>query len=549
MLLTQPIQQSRDGRVVSLVWFSEHEAPADDVALFTSAGREGVCVASRSIGWMGEDRHSDHHLGGGGLTRRYIWRHEADLGRLSEPWVGRCGTEIDGLWHLTDEVTVRPRPGEGEGLTALLASDHQLMPNTVPCLQIAGEVLGDDLGAIFFAGDLVNAPDRASEWFDTQAGTAFFASMQARTHYTGPDGQVWGGGALLQRAPLYTCAGNHEVTGRRDHADLTDRFRNTVPREVAEACCPPELTGRDRARWVEANSFTTRTYRAMFSLPEGPERGLIYAVTVGNIRLISLFVTRPWRPARAAADPAHRDMMSRYQESIAALGSMLDQGHGCFPFCSIADDSEQVRWLRAELASPERAAADYTVVMMHEGPHGLGENVDPPFCDPERVELRDDEGRLEGVRYEYHQDHDLRRLVLAPLFDEFGVDLVLSGHSHLWNRFTSRAGVHYLETSNLGNSYGAHHQTSGRTRFTPPLPWGVDNALAQGDPGGLEPQYPSEVTLRGTDGVAHPFVASNRRSAFSALDSRTGVVSSWLIDYRTPGGEVTLFDRFTLGRR
>ncbi len=33
---------------------------------------------------------------------------------------------------------------------------------------------------------------------------------------------------------------------------------------------------------------------------------------------------------------------------------------------------------------------------------------------------------------------------VVPLLEEAGVNLVYSGHSHLWNRFVSAAGVNYL---------------------------------------------------------------------------------------------------------
>jgi hypothetical protein len=41
------------------------------------------------------------------------------------------------------------------------------------------------------------------------------------------------------------------------------------------------------------------------------------------------------------------------------------------------------------------------------------------------------------------------------LLEQAGVDLVLYGHSHLWNRFVGPTGMHFLETSNVGNTYGA----------------------------------------------------------------------------------------------
>ena len=93
-----------------------------------------------------------------------------------------------------------------------------------------------------------------------------------------------------------------------------------------------------------------------------------------------------------------------------------------------------------------------------------------------------------------------------------GVHLVLTGHSHLWNRFVSDAGVHWLETSNVGNTYGADP--------------------ARGDPGGLTP--------------AAPPLASNDVTAFTLLDSAAGTVRSYRFDTRTPDLPATLFDEFRL---
>ena len=41
-----------------------------------------------------------------------------------------------------------------------------------------------------------------------------------------------------------------------------------------------------------------------------------------------------------------------------------------------------------------------------------------------------------------------------PLFEKYKVSLVHYGHDHIINHF-QRNGVHYLESSNIGNSYGS----------------------------------------------------------------------------------------------
>ena len=44
-------------------------------------------------------------------------------------------------------------------------------------LQKVVETIGK-IDAVFFAGDLVNIPERASEWFDDKRGGAFFPCLQ-----------------------------------------------------------------------------------------------------------------------------------------------------------------------------------------------------------------------------------------------------------------------------------------------------------------------------------------------------------------------------------
>ena len=98
-------------------------------------------------------------------------------------------------------------------------------------LQKVKETVGD-VDAVLVAGDLVNVPDRASEWFDNAEGAAFFPALQGRSHYAlTANGRTtrYRGGALIQTAPLFPAAGNHEVMGR---------FIPEVPlNEIGRASC------------------------------------------------------------------------------------------------------------------------------------------------------------------------------------------------------------------------------------------------------------------------------------------------------------------------
>jgi hypothetical protein len=131
----------------------------------------------------------------------------------------------------------------------------------------------------------------------------------------------------------------------------------------------------------------------------------------------------------------------------------------------------------------------------------------------------------------------------VPLLEESGVQLVFYGHSHLWNRFVSSSGTNYLETSNVGNSYGAA-ASGGKKREVP-----VENNedyVAIGDPNGLQPVEPTIAPIIGEDGNSLPYVASNDITVFSIFDTLTGIVSSYRFDTRIPESEVMKFDEFEL---
>jgi len=122
------------------------------------------------------------------------------------------------------------------------------------------------------------------------------------------------------------------------------------------------------------------------------------------------------------------------------------------------------------------------------------------------------------------------------------VHLVHNGHSHLWNRFRNDRGVNWLESSNVGNSYGAYDTTSGAVRNLPDDP----DHVRQGDPGGLAPVVPTIAPLTDSAGRPLPYVASNDITVFSVLDSAAGVVRSYRFDTREPDSPVVLFDELPL---
>ncbi|MFC7401398.1 S-layer homology domain-containing protein [Citricoccus sp. GCM10030269] len=592
VLLTDPFLQAPEQGQTNVVWFTELEgdqhwvltgdvydlspeqistsvkkAAASTDGVFQSQADNVQFTVTRAettqMSRTAEDAQSalsDAPAEEDGIVSRDVFRHEATVTGIEDagevPY--RVVSVLDGEPVLSDTFALEDAPTADEDINVLLTSDHQAKTNAPANLQAAENVMGD-IDAVFMAGDLVNVPDRASEWFDSENGLAFFRGLQGNAGFEAPNGQTYDGGEILQYAPIYPAIGNHEVQGRVDgQTSLSESFNSPVPREVAEAEYEkvasevnPDNDPQIKAQWIEDNSFSTTTYEEMFTLPESESGGeRYYATNVGNIRLISLFSTRIWRSATADADPAARLAASRYQESADTLDKPLEQGHGEFIFESLAVDSDQYTWLKKELASDAANEADHVVIMMHEGPQGLGDNIMPHFSDPKKIEEKDEEGNVTGIRYEYEAKDNKLLTDLTPLIDAEGtnVDLVFNGHSHLWNRFESDHGVNYLETSNVGNTYGAYHELSGESRELPGEPWDDSNYVAQGNPGGLEPIVPTERPFMSVvdDSVEAPYVASNDQSVFTSLDSDSGAVTSYVLDTNDPDAEPKPMDLFML---
>ncbi len=490
-----------------------------------------------------------------GPVERPLWRHaaRADGLRPGERVPYRVlSLDDSGRTVPSDVFTLAPKPPPGQSVKILLTSDHQTLPMTPANLQKVEETLGR-VDAVFVVGDLVNHPDRASQWFDDARGTAFFPALQGRASAVIEDdrGRRTGyrGGRLIQYAPLYTVIGNHEVMGRSlPGQGLAEEFNAAVPREVAETAYErrageinPSGDPQIRARWIKNNSFNLDSYLELFTLPdESPGGETYWAETFGDIRVVGLFATQIWRTPMLDADRP-----GRYREAEPLPDDPLDQGWGQHIFERIDRGSEQLAWLERELASPAFRNAKYRVVLMHHPIHSVGANSSPPFTDPVRIEERDTTGALTGVRYEYPRSEDHLARDLEPLLRRAGVQLVVNGHSHLWNRFFDQ-GVHFLETSNVGNSFGAFHVHSGQRRSVPPEPWDPANATAQGDPNGLEPIAPNIAPETDGDQVLLPYIASNRLTLFSILDTADGSVTSYAFDTASPDSKVRTVDRFIL---
>ncbi|MBO9999150.1 MAG: metallophosphoesterase [Cyanobacteria bacterium SID2] len=547
--LSDPFLQFPTPTSVRVVWFTEFRGLRHEV----TAGNQTYIANTTRLSRTREDKNSQtpNRENSDRPQHREVWRHEAEVSGLTPgkhvPYFVSSQREDSEISN-SAEFSLAATPKPGTPLKILLTSDHQLMPMTAANLQKAFETVGA-IDAVFHAGDLVNVPDRASEWFDDGDGNAFFPCLQGYASYDlEKDGVTtrYRGAPIIQNAPLFPTIGNHEVMGRYSQVrTLDEQFNDAIARSAVKDWYDRDpkaanITGDPglREAWMKTYSFNTDTFEELFSIPEKyPGGKTYYAASFGDVRLVVLFATNIWRKPQT-----DETVKGRYQERTDDLDNPMAWGYGQHIFEPIDRGSPQYEWLERELTSPEFQSAKYKIVMLHHPPHTLGGNIVPPYTNPVPKIDRDDDGNLLAVRYEYPKADDYLVRDVIPLLESAGVQLVYFGHSHLWNRFVSDRGTHYLESSNVGNTYGAFWKTERRKVLRENDP----NYRAQGDPNGLEPVFPSIAPLRDESGSPLPYVASNDITAFSVFETETGTVASYYFDTRNPNSEVVKFDEFQL---
>ncbi len=539
-LLTDPFLQLPTENSVRVVWFTEFAGTQHTVSYgenLKQTAQANTIKLSRTredqksrVGNQTQDNQVYQKPVG-----RDIWRHEAEVTGLTPGMRVNyrvASVREDGETASSDVFTLAATPKPGTPLKILLTSDHQLKPMTSANLQKVVETVGR-VDGVWFAGDLVNVPDRASEWFDDNSGGALFPGLQGRVKYEMTHDGVkttYTGGQIIQHAPMFTCIGNHEVMGRFARTgNLNDEFDDTIPHAIAQKLYPDKSAIN--------NSFNTVTYEEIFTLPTSQEGGKkYYAVTFGDVRLVVLYITNMWRSP--SLDGKRK---GRYQEAEKDFNNPENWGYGQVIYEPIAKGSKQYNWLEAELNSPEFIQAKYKVVMFHHPPHTLGDNIVPAYTDPVQIIERDND-KIKAVRYEYPKGADYIIRDVLPLLEKANVQLLFYGHSHLWNRFVSPSGMHFLETSNVGNTYGAAWGERKRE-----VPIGYQEEYVQlGDPNGLEPMLPTIAPLLGEDAKPMPYIASNEMTVFSIFDTATGTIASYRFDTRKPDSEVVKFDELVI---
>ena len=302
--ITDPFLQMPDADSVHVVWFTSFAGKAH--TLHYGDGRSAEADTFKMSRMMEDASSKQFGKSYEGITERPVYRHEAIAAGLApgerlEYHVS--STDENGHTLTSDSFSLAPAPGKNQPLKILLTSDLQLKKNAAANYQKVVETVGRP-DAVFFAGDLVNVPDRASEWFDQASDNApaFFPTLQGRYQEFLP-GYPYTGGEILQHVPLFATIGNHEVMGRYTHDGSDDSdytlggaFGDPQPRWYAGIAYEqlkdevnPSGDADIKARWIADHSHNHESYREMFSFPDdGPAGEDYYAVAFGDVFLISM---------------------------------------------------------------------------------------------------------------------------------------------------------------------------------------------------------------------------------------------------------------------
>lgn len=457
-----------------------------------------------------------------GLVERPVWRHTGML-PVDASGFYKVVTINGGIPISSRPFRIWEPPACGEGVNLLLTSDHQVSPLAAAGMTVAAQQGPFD--AVLMAGDLVSMPNRGTDWFDNVNGSSFFPVMQglgaARLGET-----LWTGGEILQQTPLIAVPGNHEFSGGLRHGALIgETFNETQPHESLRFINDEDPGLR---RKVPNES---RVFDQLLSVTE--ESQSWHAVTVGNTRIICLCAAMIWRPGASQTRP------TRYEERSQTVDDPAQWGYGQHILgFGLTSDSPQYQWLLSELASDSYKAATFRIVVLHhpirhlaatlrvEREDGNADNEALPFANPTVDVDRDHDGTVKGISYRYESKDQLLENV-EPLLGNANVDLIINGHSHIWNRFQSPYGPLILECSN-----------SGGTRLDEILeatPISTSNngecrgRILVEDQTGLPAEFPTVEPIVNGVGAAVPYLASPKISVFSTLNTNSGVLTSYYI--------------------
>lgn len=540
-MYSDPMLMNPTENSVDVVWFTDEACQDNEVLLYERGCGEGasrVVVAdtvkmSRLRGGDSDDTKNNPAI------VRDVYRHCATVGDLpvndgsDEAEVHYCVRSDD---KKSNVYTLCSMATEGVAQKILITSDHQNKEMCSANIQKAFETV-PDIDAVFVDGDMADVPDRTYDWFDSD--NSFFKVMQGRASHD-INGRTYTGAPILQNVPIFTAIGNHEVMGvYSDTRDLSEQFNNPTTREYATKLYNNLGSSEDKESFIRDNSFNTITYEELFG------DKYYYSFSIGDARVIVLEMARIWRLATIG-------FPGKYSE-IPGMGEDT-YGFGQFIFEPIDEGSRQYDFLKKELESREFQEAKYKIVMYHFDNHSLGSNCIPAYTEPVRKSAVSPITGQNMIVYDYPIENDIIANLIEPLMEKNNVDLVINGHSHIWNRFVTDGGMNILESSNVGNNYGGYVKGGEVRTFGPSAydkndgfysirdKWDSKNYILQGDPQGLEAIMPNIAELPG----GNPYLASNTVTAFSILDTGRGVIDSYYFDTEKPDSEVVLFDSFEI---
>lgn len=517
LILTDPVLTGPTVDAVSVVWYTEFRGEAHSL-VYGDDLDQVVPATTTKMTRLFEDSSSQiiGRRSPNATRERDVWRHEAVATGLTQnvrtPYY--VETTDRGITYRSGTFSLQPLPTADHGVKLLLTSDQQNRTMSPANFQKVVETVGD-VDGVLFSGDLVDTPNRASEWFDrdNQTRPAFYPAMQGRFRQLFPS-DPYTGGEILQNAWLFGTIGNHESPGKFDPSlSLGAMDGHPQPRWFAEMRYEQlrdagELPdGVDRETWVRDNSFDHITYYEMWNHPENAPEGVepenYYSLRIGNTFLISMNVSRVWRNW-------NNNQRGKFTERPADHNDPMEWGFGDMFFQSYERGSTQYQWLVEQLDSEAFRTAEHVVVLGHQTMFGLGDNAVPVMANPQTIIYFDadvaadlvadgsneitasgelgpftypvsraffednvmalaDLGAITDVTYQYPVADDIWTNDIEPLLTERGVGLVHTGHSHIWNRAAVDGAVrdlNYLEASNVGNCFGAAYEDSFRVTWT-----------------------------------------------------------------------------------
>ncbi len=292
----------------------------------------------------------------------------------------------------TKSFFFKTAPAAGSDFDFALVSDMQLKVKTKETLYFLGMQHKDFL---LFAGDLSNTPWKVGEWFGVN-GCFQAPGEDDRTFFEALQ-QDDSNCQLMQYMPIFYCAGNHEVDDQR--------------------VCTDKALAVDDSNW--SWSIYMQLFRPLYPDQEYGVGGKHwYSADYGDMHITSLNVHR-WQSWGGFEAP------------------------GWITKDDISPESTQAKWLEEDLKSTD---AKYKWVIMHW--HMVNRGSDGYFPVSQPVADKDDPSKV------IYPDGDYCWDVLRPLYEQYGVNAVNFGHSHVYERYLIN-GVNYIEAASIGNNYRA----------------------------------------------------------------------------------------------